>query len=350
MITVKVDASKKYAIAIGQKILPECGKLIKQVKGVCKAAVISDDKVFGIYGQTVCDSLEKEGYSVCCFAFPNGEKSKNLSTYANVLDFLAKEHVTRTDIIVALGGGVVGDLAGFCAATYLRGIEFVQIPTSLLAAVDSSVGGKTAVDLELGKNLVGAFHQPSIVICDTKCFETLDSLQVASGFAEVIKYGVMCDEKFFDMLEISADNPDMEKIVERCVSIKRDVVNKDEFDTGCRALLNLGHTLGHAVEKHSNFSLTHGAAVAIGMMMIARISEKCGFAKEDFSQRLKIVLEKYSLPTQYNISYDELFNIACADKKTSGKSITLVMPLKIGECVLEKMALEEFKEKISQTF
>ncbi len=350
MIKVQVNASKQYDILIGKGILQNAGEYIKNIKAQCRVAVISDDKVFKIYGKAVTASLEKAGFEVYSHIFPNGEKSKTLKTYGKIMTFLADNLITRTDLILALGGGVVGDIAGFCAATYLRGIEFVQLPTSLLAAVDSSVGGKTAVDLPNGKNLVGAFHQPSLVVCDIKCFDTLDKRQIASGFAEVIKYGVMCDEEFFEVLEAGKDTLDMEKVVERCVSIKRDIVNQDEFESGKRMLLNLGHTLGHAVETHSMFDLTHGEAVSIGMMMISLMSQRGGYATENFCDRLNDILVKYNLPVDYDILDEELYLFACEDKKKNGNTITLVMPKKIGECELVKMPLSELEEKIPLCF
>ncbi len=348
MIKLNINTSTKYDVLIGENLLESSGKLILDVKKSCKAAIISDDLVYSLYGETVKKSLESEGFKTCLFTFENGEKSKNFTTYGKILEFLAESKITRTDIVVALGGGVVGDMAGFCAATYLRGIDFVQIPTTLLAAVDSSVGGKTAIDLRCGKNLVGAFHQPSLVICDTKTFETLDERQVSCGMAEVIKYALMCDKELFDELEASL--PDYTHICEKCVNIKREIVEKDEFERGDRKLLNLGHTLGHAVEVHSEFSLTHGESVAVGMMMIAKISEAQGFAKENITNRLEKVLVKYGLPTKYSILSEELFNIATGDKKVSGESITIVLPEYIGSCKLIKMPLNDFQKILPLAF
>ena len=345
MTTVDVNASTKYSVHIGKGLLPCAGEMISKVISPCKAAIITDDKVARLYAKTVRESLEKCGFSVVEYAFPNGEASKNISTFAQILEFLAASKLSRTDIAVALGGGVVGDMAGFCAACYLRGIRFVQIPTTILAACDSSVGGKTAVDLAAGKNLAGAFHQPSIVICDTETFKTLDKRQICCGYAEIIKYGVICDEELFEKL--SADACDIEEILSICVGIKRDIVERDEKESGDRKLLNLGHTLGHAVEKHSDFALTHGEAVAIGMVMIAKISEKLGIG-ENITQRLLPLLSKYSLPESYDISAKDIFDIATADKKVDGSSITLVLPERIGRCRLAKFSLSEFSKILSE--
>ena len=345
MTTVDVNASTKYSVHIGKGLLKSSGELISQVITPCKAAIISDDKVLPLYGKTVRESLENNGFRVVEYAFPNGEASKNISTYAQILEFLAASKLSRSDIIVALGGGVVGDMAGFCAATYQRGIRFVQIPTTILAACDSSVGGKTAVDLEAGKNLAGAFHQPSIVVCDTNTFKTLDKRQVSCGFAEIIKYGVICDESLFEKL---SDMPaDIEDILSVCVSIKRDIVERDEKESGERKLLNLGHTLGHAIEKHSSFSLTHGEAVAIGMVMISKISETLGIG-ENVTARLVPLLEKYSLPCHYDISGEDLFYLAAGDKKVDASAITLVLPEKIGKCRLEKYSLSGFSKILNE--
>lgn len=344
MTTVDVNASVKYKVCIGSGLIKNAGRMISEVIKPCRAAVISDSNVFPLYGKTVKSSLAAAGFNTIEYVFPAGEQSKNLKTYADIIEFLAKNKLCRTDIVVALGGGVTGDMAGFCAATYLRGIRFVQIPTTVLAACDSSVGGKTAVDLDAGKNLVGAFHQPSLVICDTDTFKTLDSRQVSCGFAEIIKYGIICDAQLFEKLSQKSDN--IEEIITRCVEIKRDIVEHDEKESGERKLLNLGHTLGHAVEKHSNFTLTHGEAVAVGMMMIAKISEATGIGC-GICNTLEPLLQKYSLPCSYDISQKELFDIATGDKKVDGLSVTLVMPEKIGKCILKKVSLDDFSKMLS---
>lgn len=342
MTTVEVNASVKYTVRIGAGLLDECGAYIPKEIFPCKAAVISDDKVFPLYGAAVMNSLRKAGFSPTAYTFPNGEHSKTLETYGKILNFLASAQLTRSDLIVALGGGVVGDVAGFCAATYLRGIRYIQIPTTILAACDSSVGGKTAVDLENGKNLVGAFHQPSAVLCDPETFRTLDLRQVSCGYAEIIKYGMIRDQALFDGL--SSGTLSEEEILRRCVEIKRDIVERDEKDTGERKLLNFGHTLGHAIEKHSGFSLTHGEAVAIGMRMITQLSEKLGFC-ENVLAPLERQLQRYHLPCGYEkkISAHELALLAAGDKKNEGGTLTLVLPERIGSCFLKKYAVSELE-------
>lgn len=346
MLKIDVKASTDYSVLVGENILPTIGQKLWDIKRPgTKVAVISDDNVFPLYGQTVIDSLKIAGFIPVSYTFAHGEASKNLQTYQEVLSFLAKERITRSDILIALGGGVVGDLTGFCAASFLRGIPFVQIPTTILAAVDSSVGGKTAVDLPEGKNLVGAFHQPSLVLCDTNTFSTLDARQVACGYAEIIKYGVMCDEELFEALENRSMS--IEEIITRCVEIKRDVVEMDEFDNGERKKLNLGHTIGHAVEILNGFSLNHGEAVACGMVAISRIAENSGFVMERITDRLIPLLKAYGLPFCCPNHAMEIFSVAASDKKTEGSHITLVIPTKIGDCMLRTVSLQEFSEMLS---
>ncbi len=347
MEKVQVNASVKYEVLIGGGLLDTCGGLIKNVANPQVLAVITDDTVNGLYGERVVKSLNNSGFKVVKYVFPHGEESKSAENFVNILEFLAENHLTRSDMIVALGGGVVGDIAGFCASAYLRGIKFIQIPTTLLAAVDSSVGGKTAINLKAGKNLAGAFHQPSLVICDTDTFSTLPQDIYSCGVAEAIKYGVITDENLFaEMLGDYRKNID--KTVARCIEIKSRIVEEDEFDTGTRQLLNLGHTIGHAVEKCSNFAISHGHGVAIGMVIVARGTEKMGVCPKGTAQAIISALKKCDLPTECPYSAGELLSVALSDKKRSGSYITLVLPEKIGKCILKKIptdSLEDFIEK-----
>lgn len=345
MKKVHINASKEYDVLIGRDILKDSGKLIGEIFQKGRTAVISDDKVFGLYGETVKASLENEGFSVEVFTFQNGEASKNIETYTEILEFLAKSGLTRGDFLVALGGGVTGDMAGFAAATYLRGINFVQIPTTFLAAIDSSVGGKTGVNLGAGKNLVGAFHQPSLVICDTETFKTLDEKNYLDGMAEAIKYGMINDKA---LLEKLGGKFLIDEVVETCVGIKRDIVNEDEFELGARKLLNFGHTIGHAVEKCSNYEITHGHGVAIGMSIITKATESMELCEKGLSETLDNLLEGCGLPTKSPYSAEELFSVALSDKKRSGESITLVLPKTLGECILEKIKVDELLEFIKK--
>ena len=341
MKTIHISASKSYDVLIGHGLLREAGSRIAAVSGSACAAVISDDRVFRLYGETVCASLEAAGLRTVSYVFPHGENSKNLLEYAKILNFLAENHVTRADVLVALGGGVTGDLGGFAAATYLRGIRFVQLPTTLLAAVDSSVGGKTAVDLPAGKNLAGAFYQPELVLCDLDTLGTLPREIFLDGCAEVIKYGVLGSRELFDLLSDIPSGEALESVVSACVEMKRDVVQSDEFDRGTRQLLNLGHTFGHAVEASSRFTLSHGKSVSIGMAMIARAACVRGLCDADTRDSIIERLAHYGLPTECPYPADMLLGAMCADKKIFGSTLNLIVPAEIGSCCILPVPVAE---------
>lgn len=341
MRSVRVKTSATYEVLIGSGLLQKAGEAVKKVISPCKAAIVTDSTVVHLYEETVRQSLTEAGFSVCTFVFPAGEASKNIHTLSHLLEFLAKEEMTRTDLIVALGGGVTGDLAGFGAAVYLRGIPFVQIPTTFLAAIDSSVGGKTAVDLEAGKNLAGAFYQPKLVLCDTDVLQTLPEVVFADGIAEALKYGVLGDTVLFEKIAGGDFRQDLEEIIETCVSMKRDVVEEDEFDTGKRQLLNLGHTFGHAIEQKSHFQMTHGHAVAIGMHLIAKVAEAKGIAEKGTAAAIAKALEQNQLPKETAFSPAEVAEGTLRDKKRRGGTISFVFPKKIGACKIVKISVEE---------
>lgn len=341
MRSVTVKTSATYEVLIGSGLLQKAGEAVKKVISPCKAAIVTDSTVVHLYEETVRKSLTEAGFSVCTFVFPAGEASKNIHTLSHLLEFLAKEEMTRTDLIVALGGGVTGDLAGFGAAVYLRGIPFVQIPTTFLAAIDSSVGGKTAVDLEAGKNLAGAFYQPKLVLCDTDVLQTLPEVVFADGIAEALKYGVLGDAALFEKIAGGDFRQDLEEIIETCVSMKRDVVEEDEFDTGKRQLLNLGHTFGHAIEQKSHFQMTHGHAVAIGMHLIAKAAEAKGVAEKGTAAAIAKALEQNQLPKETEFSPAEVAEGTLRDKKRRGGTISFVFPKKIGDCEIVKIPVEE---------
>lgn len=344
MRSVTVKTSATYEVLIGSGLLQKAGEAVKKVISPCKAAIVTDSTVVHLYEETVRQSLTEAGFSVCTFVFPAGEASKNIHTLSHLLEFLAKEEMTRTDLIVALGGGVTGDLAGFGAAVYLRGIPFVQIPTTFLAAIDSSVGGKTAVDLEAGKNLAGAFYQPKLVLCDTDVLQTLPEVVFADGIAEALKYGVLGDTVLFEKIAGGDFRQDLEEIIETCVSMKRDVVEEDEFDTGKRQLLNLGHTFGHAIEQKSHFQMTHGHAVAIGMHLIAKVAEAKGIAEKGTAAAIATALEQNQLPKETTFSPAEVAEGTLRDKKRRGGTISFVFPKKIGACEIVKIPVEEVEE------
>ena len=291
----------------------------------------------------MAESLTAAGFSVVTHVIPHGEASKSAVSLMDLLEKMATEHLTRSDLLVVLGGGVVGDLGGFAAAVYQRGIPCIQMPTTLLAMVDSSVGGKTAIDLAAGKNLCGAFHQPSLVICDTECLNTLPPEILADGMAEVIKYAFISDRSLFDLLQ--QDTPHMEEVIHLCVEDKRALVEADETDQGARQLLNLGHTVGHAIEACSGFTISHGSAVAMGMVIITRAAVKTGICEAETLNALIALLEKYGLPTECPFTTEQLYAVALSDKKRTGNSITLVVPYGVADSRLVTVpadALEEY--------
>lgn len=343
MKTIKVNASKSYDVKIGAGLLKDLGnELLSVLKKPCKIAIISDSNVWPLYGEASQCALEIAGFSVVCFVFPAGESSKTPNTYLNILNFLAENQLTRSDAIVALGGGVTGDIAGFAAATFLRGIPYIQVPTTLLAMVDSSVGGKTAIDLPAGKNLVGAFYQPSLVLCDIDTLNSLPETVFCDGCAEVIKYGVLYDQELFAHLSAKGLDFDRETVIARCVELKRDVVAEDEFDTGARQKLNLGHTIGHGIEGRSHFTITHGQAVAIGMAIVSKSA--CNAIYDELCS----VLKKFKLPTCTDFSANELFNCALSDKKRTGGTVNLIIPREIGHCEIVPTLVEKLESFIEE--
>ena len=338
MNIVTVPSSRKYEVKIGPGLLDELGKELSVfAKG--RVLVVTDDNVAPLYLGRAYRSLTEAGFSVCTASVPAGESSKTMDNYLRLLNILSEKQLCRSDTLVALGGGVVGDLAGFAAATYLRGISFVQVPTTLLAMVDSSVGGKTAIDLPGGKNLVGAFHQPSLVLCDPSLLDTLPEEVFRDGCAEVIKTAILFDPALFVHLAQKELAFDREYVITRCVECKRDVVCADEFDTGTRQLLNLGHTIGHGIEACSHFSVSHGKAVAMGIAIMAR-----SFCKD--APEILSLLEAFGLPTTTDLTPEQLAQAALSDKKRSGDTLTLAVPRAIGRCELEKIPVTQWEALI----
>lgn len=342
MNTVHVSASRPYDVKIGRGLLADIGA---EAAGITRGhvLVVSDENVAPLYLAKVVADLRQAGLTVSSVSLPAGEATKSIEYYVNLLNILAAKRLTRSDAVIALGGGVIGDLAGFAAATYLRGIPVVQIPTTLLAMVDSSVGGKTAIDLPAGKNLVGAFHQPSLVLCDPDVLSTLPEDVFRDGCAEVVKTAVLFDRELFDHLRERGTAFDREKVISRCVALKRDVVCRDEFDTGERQLLNLGHTVGHAIERCSGYSVSHGRAVAVGAAIMAR-------AFSEDADEIVSVLRAFGLPTQTEFSPEELAAAALADKKRSGDTVTLVIPERIGKASLKPIPVGDLPTVIKAGF
>ncbi len=348
MKRIKVNASLTYDILIEENLLSRAGEHCLSVLGSpCRLCVVSDDNVAPLYLSAVSDSLLSRGFDVLSFIIPHGEGSKSTDSLVSLLEFMAENRLTRADAVVALGGGVVGDLAGFSSAVYLRGIPFIQIPTTLLAAVDSSVGGKTAVDLRGGKNLAGSFHQPSLVLCDPRTLDTLPPEIFSDGCAEVIKYAVINDRDFFEFLK-GGIRENLSEVIARCVENKARVVEGDEFDRGARQLLNLGHTVGHAIELCSHLSISHGSAVAMGMVIVTRGAVSMGLCPASHLSELIAMLRAEGLPTDCPFSARALADAALTDKKRMGETISLVVPFGIGDSRLYPISvdsLEKFIEK-----
>jgi 3-dehydroquinate synthase len=333
--------SRSYTIKIGPALLRNIGPECARLKTGERCAIITDRNAGKFYAKTVFDSLVRAGFSPVLVTVAAGESAKNLRTVASCYDQLAAHRLERKAFIIALGGGVIGDLAGFVAATYLRGIPFVQVPTTLLAQVDSSVGGKTGVNLRAGKNLVGAFYQPRLVLCDTDTLKTLPAREFRAGLAEVIKYGIIYDARLFAVLEqglgriMRLDEKSLVPIIARCCEIKAEVVSQDETETGLRAILNFGHTIGHAIENSFGYGkFLHGEAISIGQVIAARLSEMVlGMPRADV-ERIESLFGQAGLPThiQLNASrHRRLFDAMRLDKKTSGGEVRFVLSRKIGE-------------------
>ena len=343
MTRVHVAASKEYDVLIESRLLDSVGETAAAA-GAKKALVVSGKNVYPLYGGRVTASLERAGIEVKSLVLEPGERSKCFKNYEKLLNMLSRAHFDRSDAVIALGGGVTGDLAGFAAATYQRGMELIQLPTTLLAAVDSSVGGKTAIDLPTGKNQVGCFYQPRAVLCDPDTLKTLPEAQYRCGCAEVIKYAVLFDADFFRSLAATPVCDQAESVIKTCVEMKSGIVARDEFDTGCRQLLNLGHTVGHAVEACSGFTVLHGQAVAAGMAVIARAAHEKGICSADTLSALLDILAMYGLPDAVEYPADKIYRAILSDKKLRGGSISLVVPEEIGRCRIEKVGAEDITD------
>ncbi len=340
MTSVEVKASKQYIVQIENGLLDRIGSLSTGLFPGSVTALVTDETVNCLHANRAEQALKNAGLTVHRLVLPAGEETKCLTQLGTVLDFLAEKQLTRTDAVFALGGGVIGDLAGFAAAVYLRGIRYIQLPTTLLAAVDSSVGGKTAIDLSAGKNLAGAFHQPEAVFCDPELLSTLPQEVFSDGCAEVIKYAVLAGDPLYSLLQEPV-HADWERIIAACVSIKRDLVQSDEFDTGVRMFLNLGHTVGHAIEQASGFAVTHGCAVAIGTVIAAKISVALGLCDTSLPGQIAALLTRYHLPTASPFPADILIKGMLSDKKRAGNTLRLILPERIGHCIIRETELQE---------
>lgn len=349
MKIINVKTENSYNVYIGRGILSKAGEYARVISGAVRAVIISDSNVAPIYAERVERALKKNGFETSLFVFEAGEERKRLSTIEQMYNHFFDNNITRSDIVIALGGGVVGDMAGFAAASYLRGIDFIQIPTSLLAQVDSSVGGKTGVDLPFGKNLVGAFKQPKAVLIDPDTLFTLPKKFFNDGMGEVIKYGCIRSKTLFERLENENAEDFIDDIIYECISIKSNVVENDALDKGERAILNFGHTFGHALEKLFDYSgITHGEAVGLGAYLITDITEKKGITEAGTSKRIYNLLKKYNMTTATEFSVSDILKATRGDKKSSGKGISFIFLKDIGECFIHRIENSDIKEFFKQ--
>ncbi|MHC5218024.1 3-dehydroquinate synthase [Enterococcus sp. LJL128] len=354
MLTVRLP-DHEYQIIIEKGSLSQVGKWASQLWKLQKVAVITDSTVDKLYSESVIKQLLEQGFEVSKFVVPAGETSKSLANAENIFEHLAQNQFTRSDGILALGGGVIGDLAGFVAATYMRGIHFLQVPTTLLAQVDSSIGGKTGVNTKNAKNLVGAFWQPDGVLIDPLTLETLEPRRLREGIAEIVKSAAIADKKLWQQLEQLEDEQELLKqapeIIISCLEVKRKVVEEDELDNGIRLILNFGHTIGHAIENTAGYGVvSHGEAVAIGMVQINQIAEEKGETPHGTTIQLINMLKKFGLPVAYDDwDEDRLYQALTHDKKTRGSSIKIILLAAIGQAKIVPISIEEMKEYIRRS-
>jgi 3-dehydroquinate synthase len=348
---IRVELGERsYDISIGGNILKEIGNILKSFDLSPKIAIVSNPTVYPLYGKRVSDSLKRAKFDVITVTIPDGEKYKDLVWVQHIYDELLKAKVERWSALIALGGGVIGDITGFVASTYMRGIAYIQVPTTLLAQVDSSVGGKTGVNHKLGKNMIGTFYQPRLVWIDVDTLKTLPRRELLAGLAEVIKYGVIWDKELFNFLEVNRDkilNLDRDAlihIIKRSCEIKAAVVSKDERESGLRAILNYGHTIGHAIETATEYKrYLHGEAVAIGMHLEAKLSNMLKFIDKKDVLRIEALIDSYGLPSEAPADLDikHLLSSMELDKKAVAGELRFILPEKIGKVRIHKGVLEK---------
>lgn len=353
MNTITVDLTTDlYQIYVGHNLLKQAGKLIRSSTSGSKILIVTHPNLQKLYGAELLGSLETAGYSVTTALIPSGEHSKSFDSYQKLIDTLAKNRFTREDIVVAFGGGVISDLAGFVAATYMRGCALIHIPSSLLAMIDSSIGGKTALDLPLGKNLVGAFYNPRAVIVDLELLSSIPTPLLQDSCGELIKYGVLSGHELFNKISL-ARNPvqvidvlHRQELIQACIKIKKSIVEADFKEAGSRKLLNLGHTLGHAIETLSNFELGHGSCVAAGTSMLAKACSKLGLCSCKDAEKIAQLTQSYNLPTSTSFTVEELYSTALHDKKSHTDSIDVTLIYGIGDVRIKRKSFAELKQLI----
>lgn len=336
--------SGNIEIYLENGILSSIGSIAAQKVTGRTAVIVSDSNVAPLYGEAVQNSLKESGFNTSVSVIQAGEKSKNINTVNMLFDDFYKASLSRFDVVILLGGGVTGDTGGFAAASYMRGISYIQVPTSLLAQIDSSIGGKTGVDLPYGKNLVGAFYQPLAIVIDPAVLITLPELYLADGMAEAVKYGCIRDYSIFESIEKGLTKGEMTQMIKKCVLIKAKIVENDEHDFGERMLLNFGHTFGHAIERCTDYSVfTHGQAVSIGMIIAAKIGEELGVTPKSTAESLKNVLTNCGLPVEFQINAELLFSAIMADKKRENNIINFILLNEIGNAIIHKIKPDELR-------
>ena len=342
MRKIHVAVSRPYDVLIGQKLLSRIPELIEPVCSTRRVLIVTDETVAALYASALVQRMRQAGFDTELFSFPGGERSKNMKTLSDILEYMAAHHFMRNDTVLALGGGVVGDTAGFAAAVYMRGVSVIQVPTTLLSAVDASVGGKTAVDLKSGKNLAGVFWQPRMVICDVDVMERLPADIFREGMAEVIKCNVIQKLPIIDRIRGGTLMEHLEETIGDCISLKRDIVEMDEFDSkGIRNVLNAGHTVGHAIEKLSNYTLSHGQAVGTGLITEAEISRLLGLCDQTALDSIRYALERFHLAGTIPWSADQLVEAMKSDKKNRDDRIVFELPREIGRCEEIRLGKED---------
>lgn len=345
MKKIKVEGEKPYYVYIGENLLLNFGEFLKNnLKESCKIFVVTDNLVFSLYSDILKKSLEEAGFSVFFLVLENKEQSKNFSNLLKIYEQLFKFNMSKEDIILSFGGGMISDISGLCAATYKRGIRLINFPTTLLSQVDASIGGKNAINLEFGKNLVGTIYPPFMVFCDIALLKTLSKREFYSGFAEVIKYAVGFSKELFNILVKKDVETVLEEIIYRSIQIKKEIVEKDEFENDVRVGLNFGHTVGHALEKYYNFKIKHGEALALGMVYITKSSYKAGITKFEDFLKLKFILRKFNLKTVTNVDFEDIFKNVLADKKIVKDRINFSVIKNLGELKIMSLPIIQFKD------
>lgn len=343
---IDINTNKNYQITLQEGIIHQIGFEMMRHHNGGKICIISDKNSNKYWGTSLSNSLEGMGFELHSLVFPPGETTKNFANLEKIINYLAQHRFSKSDFLIGLGGGVIGDLTGFAASIYMRGVEFYNIPTTLLSAVDSSVGGKTAVNLPTGKNMVGTFWQPSGLFFDINTLSTLPKDQIKNGLGEVIKSGVIMDESIISLMENHWPDrlPEItEELIYKSINVKKEIVQQDEREKGPRQTLNLGHTVGHAVENLSGYKIPHGQAVSIGLLIMAKLAERMDWAQGNMSYRLEHLYQRYSIDVACPFAPKEIAQEIMADKKRRGDTITLAIPLKIGQCTLRNVEISQIQ-------